>query len=73
MLVDLPRSHHKFASTPLAGDAPERNAEHRSQCGRSDGAGLRVPQGAPLTEDALAKLWASSLGCGGTGRWEVRE
>ena len=30
-------------------------------------------QGAPLTEDELSKLWAASLGFGGTGRWQIRE
>ena len=30
-------------------------------------------QGAPLTEHELSKLWATYLGYGGTGRWQVRE
>lgn len=30
-------------------------------------------QGAILTEEELSKVWVSYLGCGGTGRWEVRE
>jgi len=30
-------------------------------------------QGAPLTEDELSNLWATYLGYGETGRWQIRE